>query len=104
MQNIGVHIQDDKGKPVKDPKITLEESKINFADVMSVVYKEADYKKKYPLLSTIDPYDDTIFNSLQTAQLIQELSALPSDEAAIKNSITLLKQVGQFQYVEFYGD
>ena len=97
MQHIGVHIQNDKGKPV-------EESEINFADVMKIVYEVADYKNKLPLLSTVDPYDDTLFNSLQIIQLIEELKELPSSNRVIEDSIVFLSKVGQSQYVEFYGD
>lgn len=71
---------------------------------MEVVYEDTDYKNKYPLLATVDPYDDTIFNSLQVAELVRELNMLPPRVAAIKDSIALLSKLGQSQYVGFFGD
>ncbi|HUO49983.1 MAG TPA: hypothetical protein VMU25_00175 [Candidatus Paceibacterota bacterium] len=97
MQHIGVRIQDAEGKTVQEPDV-------NFADVMKVVYESPDYKNKWPLLASIDPYDDTMFNSLVVPQLIDELSTLPQDIEAVRESISFLKKVEQFQGVEFLGD
>ena len=99
MQHIGVHIQDKDGK-------TVQESTINFAEVMKTLYKVPDHKSKYPLLASIDPYDDTIFNALQSTKLVEELKQLGQKEntTVISDSISLLEKVGQFQYIEFFGD
>ncbi|PIT93297.1 MAG: hypothetical protein COU06_00645 [Candidatus Harrisonbacteria bacterium CG10_big_fil_rev_8_21_14_0_10_38_8] len=99
MQHIGVQIQDKDGK-------TTQESSINFAEVMWVLYDVPDYESKYPLLASIDPYADTIFNALQGSQLVDELKQLgqKGNKAIISDSISLLEKVAQFQYIEFHGD
>lgn len=66
MQNITVNYK-------KENDELIEQLPINFVDVVALL--NIDYernKKKYPWLCSIDPYGDTVFNSLQWPYLISE--------------------------------
>ncbi len=69
MQHIGVIIQTDTGE-------LKQLSEINFAKVMSAVFQIEDYKKAYPILSTIDPYANTCFVASQLESMVAELNDL----------------------------
>ncbi len=68
-------------------------------------------KEGLPLLADVDPYDDTIFNSLQVKRLAAELESLrqsvstPEDEA-ISEVVELIELVlvKPHRYLVFNGD
>lgn len=80
MQHIGLQLEDEDRK-------VIETSPSNFADSLSVLYENQDFKTQYPWLSTIDPYGDTVFNGLQIPYVISELnfliSKIPSKDTEI---------------------
>lgn len=101
MQNIQLQLEDENRK-------VIETSAINFADVMTIVYKNQDFKTHYPWLSTIDPYGDTIFNKLQIPYVINELNALvkktENGSLDINGIISFIQKIDTHQYITFYGD
>lgn len=95
----------------EDYKVT-DTHKGNFADIYNHF---AESKKdiewdKYPFIGSIDPYDNTFFNSWQTPVLIEELQKLKTltDDRLIKSelesTVDFLKRVESFHYAHFIGD
>jgi hypothetical protein len=102
MQLIEVQKIDERGN-------VLEETDINFAEVVIALQRLDNFKEKYPVVSTIDPYGNTLINHLQKPAVIQELKALARQvpEAAqgqINRTTKLLEQAGVHEYVKFLGD
>jgi hypothetical protein len=104
MQNISIHLEDEAGK-------VIEEFSINFATVTAFLWKADDAASKYPWLSTIDPYGDTLFNSLQVPFVVKELEMLQKDSdeemgKIISESIKVLRKVENdvHTYIRFIGD
>jgi hypothetical protein len=108
MQQIGFQLID------QDTKI-LEEAKLNFAEIVGDglwrVCKDLDEQKvKYPWLSTIDPYDDTIFNFRQIPFVVAELKRLSTEVNAqelaqkIDETIKFLEKIELHRYIRFTGD
>ncbi len=102
-QNISCVLVDENGKK-------LESSKLNFSYIKYELYKMADFKDRFPWLSTIDDYQDTTFNTLQIPWVIRELKGLygvTEDEelkALIKAFVRFLRRVSIHEYVKFVGD
>lgn len=98
MQHIGVHIQDDKGH-------IIEISNVNFADILKKVYEIKDFKLKFPVLSSIDPYGDTILKQSQVLNIIDELKELDIKDS-VGELIEFLQKVNfkNNQFVCFIGD
>jgi|SRR3989344_1459548 len=70
MQNITVRMVNEKYE-------LLESTGINFADVIGgILYRLHDFEKNYPVLSQIDPYGNTLFNSNQIPLALEELRRL----------------------------
>lgn len=101
MQHIQLQLEDENRK-------VIETSAINFAGVMTAVYKIKDFKIQYPWLSTIDPYGDTVFNKLQVPYIINELSVLANKSEnnglGIKESVSFIQKIDTHQFITFYGD
>ena len=104
MQHIGINLQNQKGDVFKT-------SEINFAEILKAVYEIKDFKVKYPWLTTIDPYGDTLFNQLQIPQVINELNSLSgalSEDLSKKANdlISFLKdtEISLDQFIVFVGD
>lgn len=123
MQHIGVEITDERNK-------VLEESDINFANVIGgALYRiQGDWESKYPMLSSVDPYGNTVFNILQRPFVIEELKKLkeemldekiPKKEFRtnypgvvtediwlrdLEKSLKFFEKLGVHQYLKFIGD
>jgi ribulose 1,5-bisphosphate synthetase/thiazole synthase len=100
MQHIGIVLQDEKGALLKD-------SGINFASVLAEVYKIDDQKKSSALLWMINPYGNTIFNSIQVPLVVSQLRDLNFSEenkVIAGNVINFLNVAGLHQYICFTGD
>ncbi len=101
MQHIQLQLEDENRK-------VIETSVINFADVMTAVYKNKDFKTQYPWLSTIDPYGDTVFNQLQVPYVVNELNMLANqvenNSLHIQEIVSFIQKVGTGQFITFYGD
>ena len=87
----------------------------NFDFVHRIYYllieKDKNYSKDYPYLDGIDMYDDTVFNSIQTQKLIEELKTLcdihidnEEDKERIDNLIEFLSGVSSGTFVRVVGD
>lgn len=102
-QHIGIVKIDEHNKLV-------EESEINFVPVINELEKLLDSRKKFPCLSSVDPYGDTIFNRVQVPFLIKELKRLQSDLTSqslrrlINEVIKFTTKVQIHNYVKFIGD
>ncbi|MGS2648784.1 hypothetical protein [Streptosporangium sp. LJ11] len=48
-------------------------------------------RSAFPMLGHIDPYDDTMFNSLQVRTLVEELDRLPNDHPLNSSDCSDLK-------------
>ena len=98
MQHIGIQLNDENGQ-------VIETSTVNFAEIMDSILKDADFKSKYPLVATIDPYGDTVFNVLQIPVVVKELESLPnSNESTVKDVISFLSKSAAHLYIKFIGD
>lgn len=56
--------------------VVVEQSTADAAATASLCSLAASEPSRYPLLSGVDPYDDTWFNSRQTARLATELQSI----------------------------
>ncbi|MEK7535960.1 MAG: hypothetical protein AAB590_03030 [Patescibacteria group bacterium] len=105
MQNISLHLEDERGN-------VIERTNINFANIILVLESIEAYTKKYPWLSSIDPYGYTVFNTRQAPKLIGELKKLKEDiqrqdvllDDVVDNTISFLIKVAQHSYARFIGD
>ncbi len=89
----------------------FKRSEINFAEILTAIFKIQDSKMKYPWLVTIDPYGDTLFNHLQIPQILNELnnlSGILSEDLnkKVNDLISFLKdtRVDLDQFIVFVGD
>lgn len=94
---------------INEKVVLIKSSDINFADVMFFLFKQEDYEKRFPWLSTIDPYGLTIINELQTKSLIQDLEALQiisenKLKSLIQESVNFIKESGDLEFIQFIGD
>ncbi len=102
MQHIGFNIINEQG-------LLIKRSDINFAEIMLLLFEQKEYAKNFPWLSTVDPYGLTIFNELQTKNLIQDLEKLQSISAdtlnnLIKEAIDFIKTSSDLEFIQFIGD
>jgi hypothetical protein len=108
MQHIGYQLIGHDNK-------VLEEAELNFAEIVGDglwrVCKDLEEQKiKYPWLSTIDPYDDTVFNFRQIPFVVAELKQLSEEvnsqdfSEKIDQTIKFLEKAEIHQYVRFIGD
>ena len=102
-QHIGLELVDEDGELIID-------SRINVASVMDALLEIESCKERYPWLTTIDEYGDTIFNRLQIPLVIRELTVLSSEKPELGQVISgilhFLEQSFQdvHQFVKFVGD
>lgn len=107
MQIININYENENGE-------LIEELPINFTDVLSLLFKEnfEENKIKYPWITTIDPYGDTVFNKLQWTHLAKEFNELKKEinEEKVKNildGLVLFMKKNEnhpHTYLKFYGD
>lgn len=102
MQHIALNIINEKGGIIKA-------SDINFAKTMLSLFDKEDYERKFPWLSTVDPYGLTVFNGLQIKHLVHDLKSLRDlsenkSEYLIEESIDFIQQSGDLQLIQFIGD
>jgi len=94
-QHIGMILEDEDGKLIKD-------SKLNFQDVLD----KCDVSDN-EWLGTIDEYGNTVFNNIQIPIIINELKELPVEEenyTLINKFIKFLEQAEDHEYIKFIGD
>lgn len=93
----------------EDYQVT-DTSDINFADVMNALPTNIDFSKQYPLLMTIEPYDNTFFNFTQCKILKRELEQIDNDisdklaKKSISDTVDFLVKVQSLHYAHFIGD
>lgn len=82
--SIGVRVQEYRGKLVA----TLDGP----ADIRELCELAALDPTRYPMLSGIDPYDDTCFNSRQAAMVASELNLLAheTERGPIRDAVAVL--------------
>jgi hypothetical protein len=103
MQHIGLELKGEREREI-------ERSNINFASVISALWKIDDFKNVFPFLSGVDPYGDTYFNVHQAPRVITELEKLKQENAAaevlneIQDTIKFLQKVEQHTFAKFIGD
>ena len=108
VQRIGLRLIDHDKKPVLDVSTGF-----NLVPVWKLLFdKNGNPKKEYPLLSGIDPYGHTFFNTVQMKPLIKELNFI-YHEAATNEQKKTIKAVMELatncsakphRYLEFLGD
>ena len=104
MQHIGTELNQ------VNTGVLLERSKVNFASIANILYRVKDFKQRYPQLSEIDPYGDTIFTIYQVPPAIEELEKLKQETRAsevineIQDTIEFLRKVEQNTFAKFIGD
>jgi hypothetical protein len=105
-QHIGCQIVDEFGKVIKD-------SNLNFAPIYFMLWKIDKKQKQYLWLHTIDPYGDTVFNTLQIPIIISELEDLLNEvDQKEQDLIRLVDEFLDFiksaisvhTYIKFIGD
>ena len=77
-----------------------------FYQIWGKAWSINEEKKNFPLLSSVDPYDDTIFNSSQCEILLLELENLSKleDLQSIDYIINTIKSIERGQYLLMIGD
>ncbi len=89
---------------------TLEWCDINFAHITYAMAEMDEFRNKYPWLSTIDEFGNTVLNSLQIPLVIKDLENLdnevqnPKLTIMIQKAIALMKTAGRSDYIKFIGD
>lgn len=103
-QDITVLRTDQDGK-------TISRSKVNFAPIYELLESSKVFQDKYPFLSSIDPYDDTCFNSKQKSILLEELRQLRKlySPQTMKKDLSRLidfvrRPVKIHRFIRFAGD
>ena len=88
----------------------------NFRDIYDHYMKKTmtslkdPYNPKYPFLTCIDEYDNTIFNWVQVPRLINELRRVGVNDEdiefsyAVENVIEYLNTISSLYYIQFLGD
>lgn len=99
MQNIHTQIIDQDKKVVSEPGV-------DFADVLGVLYKIENYQTQYPLLASIDPYDDTTFTRFQLKTITEELQMIneKQNNAIVSAAIEAIDAVKDLEYLHLIGD
>ena len=101
-QHIGIIKQNEQNE-------VLTRSEANFAPVYNALAQIGD-ASQYPILSTVDPYGDTVFNHLQVPQLAAELERLKSESPSqqvgktIEDILTFLSGWKRREYLRLVGD
>ena len=87
-------------------KSTEENSSINFAEVLIVLHSVPGFGDKYPLLSGIDPYSDTVFEFGQLEGLAKELVNLHGERGGgfILEATAFIRKAESGDNVVFIGD
>ncbi len=73
MQHIGLRVEDESAKVIKDLSLVC-----NFVDILKPlqsVLSEDEFKEKYPWVASVDPYGTTVLNYLQIPHLTRELAS-----------------------------
>jgi hypothetical protein len=103
-QLVQIELIDEKGR-------LIERSDINFMIILDNLYQKKEYKKQYPLLSTIDYNGLTVFNYMQVPLVVKELQHLSKRNDSITKEIS--ERVINFMnkihehvhlYIRFVGD
>jgi len=85
----------------------IHNTEYNFVLIMDLVYGTENYLETYPLLASVDPYDDTIFNRYQLDILTQELDVLlkkHADKEGLSKVLEIVSKVKDLQYLKLKGD
>ena len=88
----------------------LAQSEVNFAEIQKEMVKISDYINLFPWLSTINPYSNTYFNSLQIPHLVSELENLSKQNQLtdykdkIDILISFIKDLQTHDIIRFVGD
>src|SRR5262245_50700660 len=81
----------------------------DFADVY-LILQEVREVQKYPWLSTVDPYGNTVFNKVQIPFVVAELTKLKNEDASnrylldIDQVIEACNKVANYEYLLLLGD
>lgn len=82
----------------------------NFGHIYDHLVKKIDGSSRYPFIGTIDPYSDTLYNSIQAPKLITELKQLANEDdnlelkEAIARLVEYLETISVHNYIRFLGD
>lgn len=102
-EHIGVSLVDSRLK-----QISLFDG--NFRNLHDHFVGVFDNNPEYPFISTIDPYSDTLLNSVQVPILIRELQQLvnkdndPEVAESVNNLIEYLSTITVHNFIKFSGD
>jgi hypothetical protein len=99
------HIEIAKVEILSNEIRCIEDSDLNCADLHRSI---AGYENEFPILSGIDEYGETFFNSIQVSKLHEELKRLcardPAVEPLANQVIGFLQTVESGEYIQFVGD
>jgi hypothetical protein len=98
-QHIGIQIVDE------DSNI-LNHSDLNIAELQKFISSEFTYNE-YPLLSSIDEYGLTFFNSKQLINLLAEITVInfpPSMMHEVDELMAYISQIEMHQFLKVIGD
>lgn len=101
-QHIGLSKIDKSGR-------TIDNSPINFAEIINILWTIPDFKNNFPMLSEVDPYSNTILDKTQTKSLINDLNklSLNTKNKNLKNTVKEIKEFisGSDNFnIKFTGD
>jgi hypothetical protein len=88
----------------------LEICTVNFAPISEHLRAVHQFEVESLFISCIDPFDNTIFNSLQAPHLISELKKLRNEVESpeigpdIETLISFIEKVQVHTFVKFQGD
>lgn len=82
----------------------------NFRNIYDHIIDKSYENPRFPFVSTVDPYSYTMYNSIQTPLLINELQQLINEDDdvdfinATGEFIDYLKKVKVHEFIRFLGD
>ena len=87
---------------------TIEDSGLNFSNLLTVTRTFNGFESKFPILSGIDEYGDTYFNFIQKKFLCEELRNIitqsPSLFSEANPVIAFLEKAQPKEHIHFVGD
>ena len=87
---------------------TIEDSGLNFANLLMVSRTFNGFKSNFPILSGIDEYGDTFFNFIQRRILCSELRNIivqsPSLFSEASPVVSFLEKAQDSEHILFVGD
>ena len=108
-ENIAIRLMNEKFEVISYYDGNLRHIYDHYMEKIMTTIKDP-FNPEYPFLTTIDEYDNTIFNWVQVPRLINELRRVGVNDEdiefsyAVENVIEYLNTISSLYYIQFLGD